>query len=145
MHSSHPNNNFYLSLLEFLMNAKQHVMAVGNEFGLTSIQAITLLLLDEAKPRPMKSFCALYHCDASNITGIIDGLEHKGLVSRQSDARDRRVKVIQLEQAGKQQRQTILERLANDNGFLFDPLTAAETEQFIHIVEKLAASATPTE
>lgn len=126
------------------MNAKQHIVAIGANFGLTSIQVITLLLLDETTARPMKNLCALYHCDASNVTGIIDGLENKGLVSRQSDAHDRRIKVIQLEAAGKKLRQDLLTRLASDNGFLFDPLTADETEQFIRIVEKIAVATTTT-
>ena len=134
------SQNFYLALLEFLMTAKQHIMAIGGEFGLTSIQAVTLLLLDESRPRPMKNFCVLYHCDASNVTGIVDGLEKKGLVSRQNDPHDRRVKVIQLEAAGKKLQQNIIERLSADNGFLFDPLTADETRQFARIMEKLAAT-----
>lgn len=136
-------HTFYLSLLEFLLTAKQHIMAIGDEFGLTAIQAITLLLVDEQLPRPMKSFCMLYHCDASNITGIIDGLEKKGLVSRQNDPNDRRVKVICLEAAGKKLQRTIIERLDDANGFLFDPLNAAEKQQFVHIVETIAAAKKP--
>lgn len=136
----HKTSTFYLSLIEFLMTAKQHIMAIGGEFGLTSIQAITLLLIDEYHPRPMKSFCMLFHCDASNITGIVDGLEKKGLVSRQNDANDRRIKVICLEPAGKKLQHTIIERLDAIDGFLFDPLDAAEKQQFMHIVEKITAS-----
>ncbi len=124
------------------MTAKQHIVAIGGEFGLTSIQAVTLLLLDATTPRPMKNFCTVYHCDASNITGIVDGLESKGLVSRQSDAHDRRIKVIQLESAGQRMQQRILERLAADSGYLFDPLNATEVQQFVRIVEKLAAANT---
>jgi len=137
MNESHPTSNFYLCLLEFLMRSKQHVIAVSSEFDLTSIQAMTLLLLDEAEPRPMKNFCALYHCDASNVTGIVDGLERKGFVSRQSDTHDRRIKVIQLEAAGKKLQQAILDRLQKNSDFLFNPLTKTEIESFIRIVEKL--------
>jgi DNA-binding MarR family transcriptional regulator len=129
---------FYLSLLEFLMKAKHHIVVIGDEFGLTSIQATTLLLTDENHPRPMKSFCMLFNCDASNITGIIDGLEQKGLVSRRNDPKDRRIKVICLEAAGKKMQRAIIDRLSADNGFLFDPLSEPEARQFVSIVEKLA-------
>jgi DNA-binding MarR family transcriptional regulator len=132
------NHNFYLSLLEFLMNAKQHIMAIGAEFGLTSIQAITLLLIDENRPRPMKSLCMMYHCDASNITGIVDGLEKKGLVSRQNDPKDRRIKIICLEAAGRKLQLSMIQQLDSVSGFLFDPLTETEKQQFVHIVEKIA-------
>lgn len=140
---SHISHSFYLSLLEFLLTAKQHIMAIGGEFGLTSIQAITLLLIDEHRPRPMKSFCMLYHCDASNITGIVDGLEKKGLVSRQNDLKDRRIKVICLSPAGKKLQQTIISRLDDINGFLFEPLNDTEKRQFVHIVEKIAQTKKP--
>lgn len=140
MSSTYSSQNFYLALLDFLMAAKQHMVAIATELDLTSVQAVTLLLLNADTPRPMKSFCALYHCDASNITGIVDGLEKKGLVSRQSDLHDRRIKVIQLEPAGERLRQTIFERLDSSKSFLFGPLSESETEQFIHILEKLAAA-----
>ena len=123
------------------MNAKQHIVAIGSEFGLSSIQAVTLLLVDEDQPRPMKSFCILYHCDASNITGIVDGLEQKQLVSRQNDPNDRRIKVIKLEPAGKRLQQIIIKRLGEQSGFLFDPLTDSEARQFVTIVEKLGSLA----
>ena len=34
------------------------------------------------------------HCDNSNITGIVDRLEEKGLVERRPADHDRRVKLI---------------------------------------------------
>ncbi len=135
--NTHVTSHFYLSLLEFLMNSKQQIMAIGNEFDLTSTQAITLLLVDEHRPRPMKNFCILFHCDASNVTGIIDGLEKKGLVSRRSDSQDRRIKVIQLEPAGKRLQQAIIERLETANDFMLRELSDTEQQQFVQIVAKL--------
>jgi len=133
------NTSFYLKLMEFLFSTKHQVMALGASFGLTSIQVVTLLLIDEKTPRPMKNFCNLYNCDASNMTGIIDGLERKGLVSRQNDPKDRRLKIICLEKAGKKMQTQILEALAKTDGFLFDPLTNTESEHFVKIIKKLAA------
>jgi DNA-binding MarR family transcriptional regulator len=138
--NTHITPRFYLSLLEFLLSSKQQIMAIGVELDLTSMQAITLLLIDENHPRPMKNFCLLFHCDASNVTGIVDGLEKKGLVSRQSDANDRRIKVIQLEPAGKQIQQTIMERLDAANDFMLARLSDTEQQQFVHIVQKLTAN-----
>ena len=138
MNQTHVTTGFYLSLLEFLLNAKQNMVAIGAEFGLTSIQAVTLLLIDENHPRPMKSLGQLYHCDASNVTGIVDGLEQRNLVERRSDAKDRRVKVLCITPAGKRMQHKIITQLDANRGFLFDPLTAEESRQFIQIVEKLA-------
>lgn len=141
---AHISRHFYLSLFEFLINVKQHMLAIGSEFGLSGFQAITLLLLDDSKPCPMKSFCVVFHCDASNVTGIIDGLEKKGLVSRRNDPHDRRIKVVQLETAGKRVQRMIIERIDASRGFVFDSLSEDETQQFIQIVEKFTTFS-PTE
>jgi len=138
MRNFHVPDHFYLSFLECLLSGKQHVIAIGDEFGLTGIQAITLLLVNEHEPRPMKSFCQLFHCDASNVTGIVDGLEQKGLVERQSDPRDRRVKTISLLPAGKKMQQQIIDRLQADRNYMFDPLTDTEAQQLIRIIDKIA-------
>jgi DNA-binding MarR family transcriptional regulator len=139
------SQQFYLALFKFLITVKHSMLTFGSEFGLSALQSITLLLLDETKPQPMKNFCVLFHCDASNVTGIVDGLERKGLVSRQNDLSDRRVKVVQLEPAGKRVQEEIIEQMNLSKGFLFDPLSETETEQFIQIVEKFAAAVVPAE
>ena len=44
----------------------------------------------------MSSLAELLVCDASNITGIADRLEARGLVERRSVGADRRVKTLAL-------------------------------------------------
>jgi DNA-binding MarR family transcriptional regulator len=134
------SQGFYLALVEFLLQAKHQVIAISGEFGLTSMQALTLLMTDNKRPKSMNSFCKMYDCDASNITGIIDGLEQKGLVSRREHPSDRRVKIVYLEEDGATLQQTIIKRLAEDSGFLFKGLDDSEAHQLITIMTKLARS-----
>jgi len=145
MDQTNIGSKFYTSLLQFLLSAKQHIVEIGNDHGLSSIQAITLLILEENVACPMKKLGQLFHCDASNVTGIIDGLENKGLVMRVSDPKDRRIKTIAICPAGKKMQKTILNQLSCNNGFLFDPLTADEAKQFIHIMAKLAPTKKPAD
>ena len=128
---------FYLALVSFLLQAKQQVIAISSEFGLTSIQALTLLMLDDIKAPSMSGFCKLYDCDASNITGIVDGLENKGLVSRQPHPSDRRIKIIHLETEGKKLQSQIVKRLAETSDHLFHGLNETELKQFASLVQKL--------
>jgi DNA-binding MarR family transcriptional regulator len=130
-------STFYLALIRFLVSAKHHLIAIGADHGLSGIQVVTLLMIDDEPACPMKRLSQLFHCDASNITGIIDGLESKQLVERQNDPNDRRVKTIRLCSAGRHLRETMLERLARDDSFLFDNLSDSEAEQLIRIVQKL--------
>jgi DNA-binding MarR family transcriptional regulator len=135
-------HTFYLSLLEFLMNSKHHIMQLGNQHGITPMQAMTLMLTKPDEPRPMNSFCKLFNCDASNVTGIVDGLEEKGLVSRQANPDDRRVKQIRLQPAGRKLQAKLVEELSADDSFVLAPLTREETEQFVRIIEKLSTAYT---
>ena len=50
-------------------------------------------------------------CDASNVTGLVDRLESRGLVRRRPSAEDRRVKVLDLTPAGARLRAQLLRRM----------------------------------
>ncbi len=134
-------HTFYLSLLEFLLNSKHRITALGSSFGITPMQAMTLVLIKPEQPRPMNSFCKLFNCDASNITGLVDGLEQKGLVSRQENPSDRRVKQIRLEPAGRKLQIELVRELSAADSFLLAPLSEEEVRQFVHIIQKLATAA----
>jgi DNA-binding MarR family transcriptional regulator len=141
MKTSNLPADFYLSLTEFLLHAKQQIVAISAEFGLTSMQALTLLLISDDQPRPMNSLGKLYDCDASNVTGIIDGLEQKGLVSRLVHPSDRRIKIIKLEPAGKKLRLIIASKLSSDSNQLFRGLDDEEIGQFAQLIHKTTYSA----
>ncbi len=133
--------NFYLSLTEFLLHAKQQVIAVSQEYGLTSIQALTLMITT-GEERPMKSLCQMYDCDAGNITGIIDGLEKKNLVSRQPHPKDKRIKVIHLEPAGIKLQKQLAKSLVARSDSLFSGLNATEIKQLVGLIQKITAAST---
>ncbi|MFI5682974.1 MarR family winged helix-turn-helix transcriptional regulator [Streptomyces sp. NPDC051636] len=68
--------------------------------GLTMSQAKMLILLRQ--PLPMRALAGLLACDASNITGLVDRLEARGLVSRHLDAADRRIKNVVATEEGRE-------------------------------------------
>jgi DNA-binding MarR family transcriptional regulator len=67
--------------------------------GLTVPQAA--LLRELGSPLAMNKVAGRLHCDASNVTGIVDRLEGRGLVERRVRAGDRRVKEIALTPEGR--------------------------------------------
>jgi DNA-binding MarR family transcriptional regulator len=131
---------FYLSFLKFLLQNKHELVGLSSEAGLSTMQAFTLLLADNEHPKSMNFFGKLYDCDASNITGIIDGLESKGLVVRADHPTDRRVKIVQLLPAGKKLKNQFVRKLAKANSSLLEVLTNEEVKEFVRIIEKLSAS-----
>lgn len=64
----------------------------ASEHSLTGAQARVLGLLS-IEPMPMRRIAKKLKCEPSNITGIIDRLEARGLVERRPDPADRRVKL----------------------------------------------------
>ncbi|MEV6591990.1 MarR family winged helix-turn-helix transcriptional regulator [Streptomyces acidicola] len=62
------------------------------EHALTGAQARLLSLLS-LEPLPMRRLAQKLRCEPSNVTGIVDRLEARGLVERRPDPKDRRVKL----------------------------------------------------
>ena len=70
------------------------------ERALTGAQAKLLSLLS-LEPLPMRKLAQKLKCEPSNVTGIVDRLEARGLVERQPDPADRRVKVAAATEEGR--------------------------------------------
>jgi DNA-binding MarR family transcriptional regulator len=85
--------------------------ALCTQHGLTKPQAGALLQLDPDRPVPMSGLAGLLMCDASNVTGIVDRLEDRGLVERQDAPRDRRVRMLALTAKGRRVRERISAQL----------------------------------
>ncbi|MEU9335729.1 MarR family transcriptional regulator [Streptomyces sp. NPDC048290] len=62
------------------------------EHALTGAQAKLLSLL-ALEPLPMRRIAHRLKCEPSNVTGIVDRLESRGLAERRADPADRRVKL----------------------------------------------------
>ena len=128
----------YLVFIEFLLLSKKRIFEIGTKYHLTGMQTTTLLLLE--KPRPIGSFRHIFNCDASNVTGIIDGLEQKGLVKRYVVNSDRRIKMVKLLSKGIKVRATMLTLLTSDDQYILSSLTDEEAENFITFVRKITQS-----
>ncbi|MFI8227816.1 MarR family winged helix-turn-helix transcriptional regulator [Streptomyces sp. NPDC085900] len=68
--------------------------------ALTGAQARLLSLLS-LEPLPMRKLAQKLKCEPSNVTGIVDRLESRGLVERRPDPADRRVKLAAATQEGR--------------------------------------------
>jgi DNA-binding MarR family transcriptional regulator len=88
----------------FLRRLEQH--------GLSMPQAFTLRLLD--RPQPMRCLAEAMRCDASNLTGIADRLEQRGLLERRTDPQDRRVKLLVVTPRGQRLRLALHEGMWTD-------------------------------
>ena len=116
---------------------KGRFFAAINEFELSPPQALALRHLEPGSPLPMSALAELLHCDNSNITGIVDRLEDRGLVERRPAAHDRRVKHLLVTERGAEVRERLTERMDSAPDEL-DRLTKAEQRQLVALLRKVA-------
>src|SRR4051794_18305340 len=85
--------------------------ATTAELDLAPAQAMALQELESERPLSMNELAKRLRCHPSNITGLVDRLEARGLVERRPDPRDRRVKGLALTSAGAKMRECLFARL----------------------------------
>ena len=66
---------------------------------LTGVQARRLAVVADG-PAPMNQIASVLKCEPSNITGLVDRLAARGLVTREPSPTDRRVKLVTATPAG---------------------------------------------
>jgi DNA-binding MarR family transcriptional regulator len=87
-------------MVSAVQGRREHMAEQAAKFELTLPQAHLLRLLELGPARTMASLAQALSCDASNITGIVDRLEARGLIQRGSAAHDRRTKTIVVTREG---------------------------------------------
>ncbi|MEU9715776.1 MarR family transcriptional regulator [Streptomyces sp. NPDC047976] len=138
MSTTAPHRPTKLELLELLAAIGtaqwRDFAAAAARHGLTSTQAKVLAQLDG--PVPMRGLAALLACDASNVTGIVDRLQARGLVRREPEPRDRRVKNVVATDEGRDVMRRVREEMQATHGAL-DVLDAAEGATLYALLERL--------
>jgi MarR family transcriptional regulator, organic hydroperoxide resistance regulator len=91
---------------------KGRMMALAGELGLAPMQLHALRLIEPGAELPMSSLAGKLFCDASNVTGIVDRLEARGLIERRPASYDRRVKLLALTDEGRRVREAAWQQLS---------------------------------
>ncbi|MFE9764549.1 MarR family winged helix-turn-helix transcriptional regulator [Streptomyces sp. NPDC005808] len=98
------------------------------EHTLTGAQARLLSLLS-LEPLPMRRLAQKLKCEPSNVTGIVDRLEARGLVERRPDPTDRRVKLAAATEEGLR----IARSLRDSLRFAREPLAGLSREERVSL------------
>jgi len=107
-------------------------------------QLKVLLSLEAGDAKPMRAFAEMLRCDASWITGIVDGLEERGYVERQPHSTDRRVKVVTITALGEKAKSKAFDRLHEPPPSLVNALTQNEQRTLRDLLRKVRASSQQT-
>lgn len=110
-------------------------LRVAHEFELSAPQLNVMRMLEPGVTLPMSALADALYCDPSNITGIVDRLEARELIERQTDPEDRRVKRIVITRKGARLRERVLARLYEPPAAL-QRLSKPEQHQLAHLLHK---------
>ena len=122
--------------MKLFFTQRADLPTLAAEFELSPAQCHVLHLIEPDQPIPMGRIAESLACDASNVTGLIDRLESRGLVRRQPSAGDRRVKVLELTPAGAHLRSVVMERMTRPPESL-GRLTADEQKALVRMLKRL--------
>jgi DNA-binding MarR family transcriptional regulator len=123
-------------LLKLFFSQRADLPSLAAKFDLSPAQCHVLHLMMPGEPVPMRRVADALSCDASNVTGLIDRLEARGLVRRQPSSEDRRVKVLQLTAEGVRLRSTVLDRMTKPPE-IFNKLSPDEQQELVKILRHL--------
>jgi DNA-binding MarR family transcriptional regulator len=129
-----PAGELYDTLAELSNHMKAHFNRVAQPFGLPSPCAKAMCLIEGSIS--MKELGARIHCDGSFVTSIADALEERGLVRRETDHEDRRIKNLVLTRKGTELRTRLMHELFDDFPGMRN-LTASERDSFLALLRKM--------
>jgi DNA-binding MarR family transcriptional regulator len=123
-------------LMRFFFAERERLPPGADRSGLSPVQCHVLHLIEPGAPVAMRQLARTLSCDASNVTGLVDRLESRGLVCRRPSPEDRRVKVLALTPVGARVRAGLLRRMTR-RAHPLSRLSADERKTLVRILEKL--------
>jgi len=126
-------------LLGLIGRLKTSLARLSEKYDLTIMQVHALYAISQGDITTMGQVAGALHCDASNVTGIVDRLVAGGLITRQEGAHDRRTKTLHLTEKGRAAIDDIYSHLPTQLGCA--RLSDSEREHMHEIVTKLTSDA----
>ena len=123
-------------LTQLFFAHRANLPTLAAELQLSPAQCHVLHLIEPGRPIPMGQLAETLACDASNVTGLVDRLESRGLIRRRASEEDRRVKVLELTPTGARLRTLLIDRMTAPPATL-RRLSAAEQRSLVRILARL--------
>ena len=129
--------SLWIRFLRFSLISHKKLEEDLNKVGLTPPQFYVLATIGYAGGLPFGEIGAKMMVTVSNLTGIVDRLEEKKIVSRKRDENDRRVVHVVLTEKGAKLYKTAIPLFEKSVGELFSSLESSDQKELSAILRKL--------
>lgn len=142
-------DQIFEGLVRLAWGARQHDQALQRGFGVTAAQLSALRVLERFGEMPQSELSERLFLRGSTVSGMVDRLEERGLISRRRSTADRRLVAVDLAPGGKKLLASIPRGQSKFGALrhLVRELPAEEARSFLSTIEKmvglLGASGSP--
>jgi DNA-binding MarR family transcriptional regulator len=123
-------------LLRLIFAQRANLPPLAADLELSPAQCHVLHLIEPERPLTMGELAETLACHASNVTGLVDRLESRGLLRRRPSDADRRVKILVLTPTGARLRALLVDRMTSPPSAL-ERLSAREQRELVRILRRL--------
>ncbi|MEK9911157.1 MAG: MarR family transcriptional regulator [Alphaproteobacteria bacterium] len=110
-------------------------------YDLTPVQYAALATICENKGIDQATLAGMIAYDRATITGVVDRLLHKGLISREISKRDRRARELAVTDRGLKTIETVTPAVEAAQRVMLRGLTPQEAEEFMRLLAKATEAA----
>lgn len=108
--------------------------------GITPVQYAALQTVVNSPGIDQRTLARTIGFDTSTIGGVVDRLESRGLLARQADPSDRRVRQLQATDEGRAQLKAVIPGMLRAQQRMLQPLPPAERREFMRMLRTLVTA-----
>ena len=131
------STSLWIRFLRFNLVSNKRLQDDLERLDLTPPQFYVLATIGYAGGLPFSEIGEKMMVTVSNLTGIVDRLEEKGLVTRERDARDRRVVRVRLTDKGSKVYKSTIPLFEKSIAQVFSPLDKSQQKELAYLLRKL--------
>ena len=129
--------SLWVRFLRFNLLSNKRLQDDLEKLDLTSPQFYVLATIGYAGRLPFSEIGEKMMVTVSNLTGIVDRLEEKGLVARERDAHDRRIVRVRLTEKGARLHKNAIPFFEKSIAQFFAPLDKSQQKELSSLLRKL--------